>query len=904
MNSADHTVRRTLLEGLEDDSTNEFCELSVLNNEASVETFFVSRLIPALGYSDSQIKTKQSLDFLALGRGRRREQYKPDYALMYRGIPRCIVDAKATNENLDNWIEQCSGYCLALNRKYKDDPVRFFILTNGLNTVVYEWNKENPIITLEFSDFCWGNPIYEELKRIIGSKFIDTSLKSRSGVEMNRFPFSRITTSRARKLFSSCHNSIWKSEGYGPGPAFFAFVKLMFVKLWADRKLRTASATKNLFLNDSSKIMLPEHAVTFSVRWIEQRYEDGSENPINEMFIQLRKMIEKDIRNRKKKRIFSADEDLGLGPDTILEVVKKIENVDLFGIDEDLNGRLFETFLNAAMRGRELGQFFTPRSIVKMMTELADLQVTRDHQDRVIDGCCGSGGFLIEALTDMRNKVRRNGSMSTREKENLIDRIANECIYGIDFGKDPPLARISRINMYLHGDGGSRIYRADGLDKDPNIEGIENPEIAQNVQELRDSFTNHRFDVILTNPPFSMKKEIKNPSDKRILEHYDMAKDKSLKRKTNKLRPSLRSSVMFLERYHDILRNGGRLITVIDETLLSSCQFGYVRDFIRDRFLVRAIISLPGNAFKMSESRVKTSVLVLEKKADPQDQQGDWYFFFSEHMGMDDLNTKASDEDVRDARRRADNEAQRIVSGFRHYLDGDKASNVLGPDRIMDRLDLRNCVPMLGRMVQRWNGDGVPVRRLEEVMKQVTNNIVRPSNHPDEEFKLINVTYDGKCEINSLLKGNRIRPKLMRQVTTGQIVFSKNRATDGAIGIVPQNMHESLVSISSYTVFDCDSPQDAAYLWSVLRSHELRADMQSLSPGAGRYTTHWRDVRQLQVPWPHSETRRRVGNDLIELWDRERELMADFRRAMAHLDNLGVESQESRDRWRKSRAPQ
>ena len=107
----------------------------------------------------------------------------------------------------------------------------------------------------------------------------------------------------------------------------------------------------------------------------------------------------------------------------------------MFGIDEDLNGRLFETFLSATMRGRDLGQFFTPRSVVKMMTQLADLQVNRDRQDRVIDACCGSGGFLIEALTIMRNKIRENDSLTPHEKIAVLDKVCNESIYGIDFGK-------------------------------------------------------------------------------------------------------------------------------------------------------------------------------------------------------------------------------------------------------------------------------------------------------------------------------------------------------------------------------------------------------------------------------------------------------------------------------------
>ena len=588
--------RKTILDDLGGSSRNIFCRSSDLDNEASVETFFVSRLLKDLGYADSQIKAKNSLDSLTVGRGSRLEKHKPDYALMYRGSPRCIVDAKGVDENLENWVEQCSGYCLALNRKYDNrNPVRFFVLSNGLNTVVYEWDRDEPLITLDFSDFSWGNPRYEHLKHTIGPRVVSTAAAEPLGMEAPNFRLSRATTSRARQLFLTCHKAIWKSEGYGPGPAFLAFVKLMFVKLWADQNLRSNHATRHLFENSSIDVMLPRSAVIFSANWVEQRHEEGTENPINDMFIRLRNEIEKDIGLRQKKRIFDKDEELGLRPDTVLDVVRRLQHADLFGIDEDLNGRLFETFLNATMRGRELGQFFTPRSVVKMMTQIADLQVTREHQDRVIDGCCGSGGFLIEALTVMRNKVRENASLSTHERDDLIERVANDCIYGIDYGKDPPLARIARVNMYLHGDGGSRIYYADALDKIVDDGAIEDPEIIQNMGELRNELSDPRFDVVLTNPPFSMTKEFKNPSERRILEQYKLARPSDT---SSKIRPSLRSSVMFPERYCDVLRPGGRLVTVIDETLLSSDDFGYVRDFIRLRFLIRAIISLPGDTFK------------------------------------------------------------------------------------------------------------------------------------------------------------------------------------------------------------------------------------------------------------------------------------------------------------------
>ncbi len=894
-------VRKTVLDDLGSPSRNLYCLMSDLSNEASVESFFLSRLISDLGYQDSQIATKQSLDALAVGRGRRAEKYKPDYSLNHQGVPRCIIDAKGVNEDLEKWVEQCSGYCLALNRKFEEkNPVRFFVLSNGLQTILYEWDKDEPLLVLDFQDFIWGNPKFEHFKSILGSSSIASSTAKPFVHAQANFKFARPTTARARQLFVTCHKSIWKSEGYGPGPAFMAFVKLMFVKLWADKSLRNSEIASHWFEGNPSEVTLPRNIVTFSVHWIAQRNAEGITNPINDIFVQLRNEIEKEIDLRKKKRIFEKEEDLGLSPDTVLDVVRRLQNVDLFGIDEDLNGRLFETFLNATMRGRELGQFFTPRSVVKMMTQMADLQVTREQQDRVIDGCCGSGGFLIEALTVMRNKTRANNSLSTTEKEGLIEKIANESLFGVDFGQDPPLARIARINMYLHGDGGSRIYYADGLDRAIDNTTVSDGELAQNLEELRQHVQPGQFDVVLTNPPFSMTKEAKNPSEHRVLAQYRIARYND---SSSKLRNSLRSSIMFVERYHELLRPGGRLLSVIDDTLLSSDDFRYVRNFIRSRFLIRAIVSLPGDTFRRSGSRVKTSVLVLEKKRSVDEAQPNWFFYFSEHLGVDDLAARASDQDVERARERAEEETDTVIAGYKHYLNGDTSSNVLGPECISDRLDLRNCVPLFGRMAVQWDSQGIEVKKLRDVV-HVKSELISPADSPNDRFRLLKVSYEGQCEVESEKLGSEIVPDSMQVVREGQMVFSKVRATDGAVGIVPPDLDGALVSESSYTVFECESIEEAAYLWSILRSHEIRADMQSLSTGSSRYTTKWPSVGQLLLPWLSRTQRIEIGSNLIHLWASEREIELRRQELLTHVHHLGIESDDSQRRWKVSKAPQ
>ena len=365
------------------------------------------------------------------------------------------------------------------------------------------------------------------------------------------------------------------------------------------------------------------------------------------------------------------------------------------------------------MRGRELGQYFTPRSVVELMTWLADLQVTRTHQDKVLDACCGSGGFLIEALTLMRNSVRSNSSLSDHEKTSLIERISNHCLYGMDFGKDPPLARVARINMYLHGDGGSRIYEGDALDKDLEIPTDASPELVASLNELREFIASTQFDVVLTNPPFSMTKETKKESDRRVLAQYRLGRRGSTSEVS---RPSLRSNIMFIERYAELLRPGGKLLTVIDDTLLSSEReiFRSIRAFIRDQFLVRAIISLPGDAFKRQGSRVKTSVLVLEKKGHVGESQPDCYGFFAEHLGVDDLTPRASLADIEEARRRSNDEINLIVDEYRQFLAGRGVGKglVLPSDRLQDRLDLKSCSPRV--RADGWSVAG-PRRRNQAV---------------------------------------------------------------------------------------------------------------------------------------------------------------------------------------------
>ena len=150
------------------DNANKYCRSADLSNEASVEMFFVSRLLKDLGYKDSEIKPKRSIDEVQVARGRRREPYKPDY-LLVAGKPRWLVDAKGVDEKIEDFIYQGAGYALGVNMRFTDSPLRFFMLTNGLLTRVYPWDSEDAVLSLRFADFVDGNPRFEALRQLLGA---------------------------------------------------------------------------------------------------------------------------------------------------------------------------------------------------------------------------------------------------------------------------------------------------------------------------------------------------------------------------------------------------------------------------------------------------------------------------------------------------------------------------------------------------------------------------------------------------------------------------------------------------------------------------------------------------------------------------------------------------------------
>ena len=827
---------------------NIFCNLADLRNEADVEQNFARRLIEALGYSDSAIRPKAALEELSIGDLSKSAKHRPDFAIKATGHIRWVLEAKSPSEQLNNHVGQASRYCEAINNSYtKAKPVKFFVLTNGKETWLYETRGTNRVLALDFSQFNEENCDYQQLVDML------QPMAFSGGQRTDTIPltinFVKPTITEVNHVFAKCHQHIHQSDKISQAKGFEEFVKLITLKLLSDKDVRESYPG----VSAERRFDHPADDVTFSIRWIKM-HEASTPNPVDTiLFKKFMDDVETQIARRLRKRFFNKGERIDLKPETISGVVEQLESLFLFGIDADLNGRLFENFLSATMRGKDLGQYFTPRTIVKLGVGLGNLKVN----DIVLDGCCGTGGFLIDALADMWIKVNRNASLSNTAKATKRKEIADNHIYGIDFAKSPNLAKIARLNMYLHGDGGSRIYNVDGLDRGVEADESDSPEEVTEKDEIRNLELVEKFDVVLTNPPFSKKYERSNKGDTRVLDQYTVASGKT----------SVLAKLMFFEMYHHYLKIGGRLISIIDDGFLNGNKYKWFRDKLRKLYTVKAVVSLPGDAFQRSEARVKTSFVVLEKRDENEsyelDSHPSIFMYPCRYVGIDDPKRRRWMPGDDELRVNAREEVETVVQKYYDFLNGQATTDCIVPaERARDRLDVKHC--LIEHNWRRLNTETL-LSDVVELKEFLQADIIDCALHEDHE-QLFTVRYDGVAEAGRIIfpKTETEYSQLFR-IRQGEIVISNIAATYGSVALVPLALDGLAVS-KEYTVLKAKYGYDARVVWALLRSPEIRAELLLRTTGANRTRIRWSDIRDISFPYPDDKT---VENFLKHIKDAE-----------------------------------
>lgn len=298
-------------------------------------------------------------------------------------------------------------------------------------------------------------------------------------------------------------------------------------------------------------------------------------------------------------------ETLQLSSAAIVRATELLQHYDISSSPIDIKGRAFQNVLQPAVRSG-MGQYFTPKEVIDLIVRMMSPNV----RELVIDPFCGSGHFLTSALDCVRK--------SHGKADKLFHEFAFTRLHGIE--KSDRMVRIAMTDMRLHGDGHSNIRCTDALLPFENY-----PDLYRET-----------FDLVTTNPPFG----VDLPADAlHQFGPFELALDR---------KSTISLEIVAIERCLQLLKPGGRLAIVIPDGVLSNKSTQYVRDWLVERAVIRAIVSLPSDTFSPFGANIKTSVLILTKLRPGEEPDPGRKVFLSEvsDVGYDASGRRSSRSDL------------------------------------------------------------------------------------------------------------------------------------------------------------------------------------------------------------------------------------------------------------------
>lgn len=540
------------------------------NPEEKVQALAYLSLILEYNYPPAQVRQFVSVQMGA-------ETKEADiivYADALRAQPHIVVECKkqeVSEQEFARAIDQAYSYAVA-------DGATYVWVTSGLKDEYYEVQATRTKARTPATDI----PQFG-VKKLARYKYAYGGGTSPEGQKL--LPLSIIGQDDLTLRFKQAHQALWGGGELNPSEAFDELDKLIFCKVWDERKPRKTGVPYDF-----------------------QIYAFETDDDTNHHLAQ--RITALYLEGRKKDpEVFK--EDIRLRPSKIRTVVGYLQDIWLSETDLDSKGRAFETFMGSFFRG-DFGQYFTPRPIVKFIVDV--LPIT--HESRVLDTSCGSGGFLLHALDKVRKEADHyypdeiaapsEGRKEGRNHFRHWHDFAEKNLFGIEINEQ--IARTAKMNMIIHDDGHTNVVAADGL--------LPPSEMVKRHAEFKAG----SMDFIITNPPFGSS--IKQ-TEKAYFSQYRLA-NKSIDwlnpKSVAAKRPAQDTEVLFMEQCHTYLKEGGYLAIVIPDGILTNSSMQYVRDELEASFRIVAVVSMPQTAFAATGAAVKSSVLFLRKHSDKQTQ--------------------------------------------------------------------------------------------------------------------------------------------------------------------------------------------------------------------------------------------------------------------------------------------
>lgn len=593
--------------------------------EERVRQYYIAILANKYGYSLEQMEQELKVNNSKRGQGKARadiviwksEQDKKDKKAAF-----IVVECKAENVKV-----RVEDYYQGFN--YASwAHAEFFVTTNEKETKYFN------------VDPAYLPQKLDEVVAIPTAKDVDDAAR----IEQLKDQTKLFTRDEFTKTLRACHNIIRNNDKLSPEAAFDEISKLLFMKIRFERD------------NKGMKVFTKQEYLDAAQNH-EKNVRPGLKGTDLYALSYMQFLFRTTKEFFKDDRLFDDKDEINIRENSFIQILEKLETFNLSDTQDDVKGIAFEEFLGTTFRG-ELGQFFTPRTIVDFMTEILDPQ----EGEVICDPTCGSGGFLIKAFEYVREKIEAdirskkdslrlsiegndydalpedkqvkishsidkmqaalNTELDTGIEGSRMYQLSRNCIYGTD--ANPRMARTSKMNMIMHGDGHGGVHHHDGL---LNINGI----------------FEERFDVILTNPPFGQnvdRGQLISEADKftdeemkkKYKKKYGAAYDEALKQVDDHIGESLLSlydlgnistltEVLFMERCLRLLKKGGRMGMVLPEGVLNNKNLQAVREYFEGKAKIILICFIPQDVFIAAGATVKPSLVFMRRFTNDEESE-------------------------------------------------------------------------------------------------------------------------------------------------------------------------------------------------------------------------------------------------------------------------------------------
>jgi len=475
---------------------------------------------------------------------------RPDYVLYSKDSdkPLIVIEAKKKGVRLDAALEQGIQYAKAI-----EAPLVF--ATDGVFCKAFHTVANRPPILN-------GEEVDEFIREALALRYL-------TSYEVNTVsPKVQYDRKELIRIFDEANNML-RGEGLRAGiERFGEFANILFLKLISEsEQIKREAGIPTKFDIACSWDSIKQIPISTRIEYINKTVYD-----------KLNELYDTDIFTPLQIRDASI----------LKEIMDKLDPLMLTDVDSDVKGDAFEYFLKASTSTKnDLGEYFTPRHIVKTMVRLVNPQIG----EKIYDPFCGTGGFLIESFRYIHNNMARTAANMKTLRESTV--------YGNEITNT---ARITKMNMILAGDGHSNIQMLDSL---------ANPVDGTETYTDENGVLHHRgFDIVLANMPYSQK--TKHGS------LYDL--------------PSTNGDSICVQHCMKAINStaeNGRMALVVPEGFLFRKDLAKTREYLLDHCQLQSIISLPQGVF-LPYTGVKTDIIYatkVNKKIKASEKRKDFWYF-------------------------------------------------------------------------------------------------------------------------------------------------------------------------------------------------------------------------------------------------------------------------------------